>query len=272
MSYILDALRKAERDRNLGRVPTLEDVTQAPPSHAAEPLRPGRLLAVAACVLGLLVLIYLVYAYLRQTPPPPAPAMPTPPAAELVTAPIPAPIEAPAPEAAAPDEGQPALDPDTQLSSLDELMDGEEPAAAFEEASEIAAAEGEAAEDFFMTPEEAIAAGDTAPLEADPDPRPQPMPEQPAVNNAPAGVPAPKVASGPILLRDMPSDYRSAFPQLRVDVHVYDADRARRWALINGKKYLEGSTLAEGPRVAQITAEGIVFDYRGMTTLFPLNR
>ena len=73
-------------------------------------------------------------------------------------------------------------------------------------------------------------------------------------------------------LRDMPSDYRGAFPELRVDVHVYDDNPARRWALVNGKKAVEGTTLAEGPTVAEIVPDGIVFDFRGRKSMFSLKR
>ncbi len=120
-----------------------------------------------------------------------------------------------------------------------------------------------------------------APAAAPSRAKPAPAPAAPAVvESAPAAVvdaPAPEpeaaAAVGDVpLLRDMPSDYRGAFPELSVDVHVYHEEPARRWALINGKKAVEGSTLAEGPTISEIRPDGIVFDFRGRPTLFPLGR
>lgn len=273
MSYILDALRKAERERNLGRVPTLEDVTQAPFARAAPSPARGRLLF-AALILGLLLLAYLSYVYFR-----PGPAIsvdPLVPAATIApvqqTAPASAEESASSPRAPA-DEADTALDPDTELSALDQLMEDEPPPRTLARISRTREPAGQAEEEFFEIQ------ADPAPVATMvPDSIPKPpvaalavsVPVPPPAATPP--VPVPAAPTGPVLLRDMASDYRSTFPPIRIDVHVHDADPARRWMLINGKKYLEGSVLAEGPRVVQITAEGTVFDYRGRQVLIPLNR
>ncbi|TDU25874.1 general secretion pathway protein B [Panacagrimonas perspica] len=262
MSYILDALRKAERDRNLGRTPSLGDVT-SPSARAPVSSGPSRrVLALIGLVLGMLALAILLW--------PPAPEVATPPpviaAAPPAAAPVPAPA-APPPEetvvAAQNFPEEPAADPtvgaDVAAESIDDLMDD---------------------------------AGAEAPLDANelpPDPGVAVAAKPPAVTRTPAvpAEPAPKpavVAEAPApeseavpsdgipLLRDMPSDYRGAFPELRVDVHVYDDDPERRWTLINGKKAVEGSTLPEGPTISEIRPDGIVFDFRGQASLFPLGR
>ncbi|HEX9139361.1 MAG TPA: general secretion pathway protein GspB [Steroidobacteraceae bacterium] len=52
-------------------------------------------------------------------------------------------------------------------------------------------------------------------------------------------------------------------PALRLDLHVYSADRADRYALINMHKVREGDTLPEGPRVQQITRDAVILNYQG---------
>lgn len=58
-------------------------------------------------------------------------------------------------------------------------------------------------------------------------------------------------------------------PELRLDLHVYSAKKAERFAFINSKKYTEGQTLNEGPLLEQITNEGVVLSYRGQRFLVP---
>lgn len=267
MSYILDALRKAEKDRNLGRPPSLGDVTsttaRAPAAHG--PSR--RVLALIALVLGMLVMAMLLW--------PSAPQVAAPPAVPAIApAPVPAPVAA-TPEPTTdttiamqplPDERtvDPTVGADVAAESIDDLMD--------DQARALSAEEPE-----LPLEEDVPAAPAAAPSRA----KAAPAPAAPAVvESAPAAVvdtPAPEPEAAAAvddvpLLRDMPSDYRGAFPELSVDVHVYHEEPARRWALINGKKAVEGSTLAEGPTISEIRPDGIVFDFRGRPTLFPLGR
>src|SRR3546814_12272962 len=70
----------------------------------------------------------------------------------------------------------------------------------------------------------------------------------------------------------MPIRYREQFPVRTLDVHVYDPDPAKRWVMIDGKRYREGDTLASGPQIAQIIESGVVFDYQGAQDLLPVRR
>ncbi len=73
-------------------------------------------------------------------------------------------------------------------------------------------------------------------------------------------------------LRDMPAAYRSQFPSLTIQVHVYDPEPQRRWVLIDGLRYGEGSTLAAGPELVSIETDGIVLAFRGENIWWPLQR
>ena len=73
-------------------------------------------------------------------------------------------------------------------------------------------------------------------------------------------------------LRDMPANYRAEFPPLSVDVHVYNADPARRFVLVNGKRYVEGTALAEGPRIVEIVSDGMVVEWRSERIVYAISR
>lgn len=97
-----------------------------------------------------------------------------------------------------------------------------------------------------------------------------PATDRPAATTA--EVPPAAAPVGLRRLKDMPAAYRAEFPPLSVDVHVYNADPQRRFVLVNGKRYREGDPLAEGPRIAEIVADGLVVDWRNERVLYTLNR
>lgn len=250
MSLILDALRKAERERNLGHAPTLADVTQTPPK-AAPPVQAQhrRVQVLAAIVLLLLVLTVVLWA--RTEPVPSAPAT-----REVVVAESAPPAYEPVFE---PESDGQYLDPDQAMTdpeygegpqSLDELI---EPRGV----SSVASAKP-AAEDLYVPPE---------PYEIEIPAEVPATPESPIETPA-AAIELPAVRN----LREMPSTYRANFPTLRIEVHVHNADPAKRWFLLGGTRFVEGVDLPEGPRVVEITPKGVIFNYRGETVLYPLDR
>lgn len=249
MSYILDALRKAERDRNLGKTPSLEDVTHAP-IGAGTPDRSRRLMALAALVLGLLVLAVML------RPSAPSVVTASPPASVVATAALPA---AEVVIASSPPSPQPAAE---QSPTTVEML------------AENPTSESVSMDDLLDAPGDvALAPPTAAPVELPGEPSEVPVQEVPAaVQEEPESLPEPGDASAYKFLREMPADYRAAFASLRVDVHVYDVDPERRWVLIDGNKYVENATLPQGARVVEITPEGVAFEFRGQTALLPLNR
>jgi general secretion pathway protein B len=69
---------------------------------------------------------------------------------------------------------------------------------------------------------------------------------------------------------DLPETSRASLSQYEVNVHVFDDDPARRFVLINMDKYKEGDRIANnGPLVQEITAEGVVVDYGSGSALLP---
>ena len=71
-------------------------------------------------------------------------------------------------------------------------------------------------------------------------------------------------------LRELPEGTRANLKQYEVNVHVFDDDPIRRFVLINMNKYKEGDRIINnGPLVEQITANGVVVDYGNGRALLP---
>jgi general secretion pathway protein B len=60
-----------------------------------------------------------------------------------------------------------------------------------------------------------------------------------------------------------------ALPELHLDVHVYATRPADRFVYINMHKYREGSALPEGPTVERIRRDGVVLNYQGLRFILP---
>jgi general secretion pathway protein B len=61
----------------------------------------------------------------------------------------------------------------------------------------------------------------------------------------------------------------TSLPELHLDIHVTSQNPAERFVFVNMRKYLEGETLKEGPSVERITSEGVVLNQRGLRFLLP---
>jgi general secretion pathway protein B len=60
-----------------------------------------------------------------------------------------------------------------------------------------------------------------------------------------------------------------ALPEMHLDVHVYATHAPDRFVYINMRKYHEGSTLQEGPTLERIRRDGVVLSYHGLRFLLP---
>jgi general secretion pathway protein B len=285
MSLILDALKRAERERHAERSAALEDLSHGAPARPRR--RWGRWL-----VLGVLVVVVgAVAVSIARRPKPtatqvvnkpaapaprPAPPSQTPPQAQPQVAP---PVVTPTPAPAQPPTQQviqarpaPAIVPGTEgVASLDDLTPESDvelvPAPS-------APAPAQAAPPPELTtepaePAEASVADTEAeePVEAEAPPPKTAAATQPA----PRAIPPALTQKAPARkLREMPPDYRADFPALTVEVHVFEP--RRRFVMINGRRYRDGERLAEGPQIVEIVRDGIVMDYRGERVLVPLTR
>jgi general secretion pathway protein B len=77
--------------------------------------------------------------------------------------------------------------------------------------------------------------------------------------------------SGYTLYQDAAVAPGANLPQLRLDLHVYAAKPQDRFALINMHRLHEGDSLPEGVRVESITPDGVVMSHNGSKFFLPRN-
>ncbi len=278
MSLILDALKRAERERKAHANPVLAELAHTPGASAPARRHWRNYLRSGGIALLVLIAGLLSWTMLRDRPRP---------VREAVTA-----AETPAPAATA---SAPVVIPGTEaVASLDDLSD--ESAEEMEAESGLRPALPETTTPTPVLPQPALpraetpsatpsaSAGDnvstppaagTAPAATPPEPTPADDGASASLPKAPAAKEIPSVLTQPApmrKLREMPPDYRADFPALSVEVHVYERETARRMVMINGRRYHEGDRLAEGPLVVEIVGEGIVFEHRGEKVLYTLGR
>lgn len=70
-------------------------------------------------------------------------------------------------------------------------------------------------------------------------------------------------------IHEVRADGRVTLPELHVDIHVYSEVPEDRFVFINMNKHTEGSRLAEGPLVEEITTDGVVLNQNGTLFLVP---
>jgi len=58
-------------------------------------------------------------------------------------------------------------------------------------------------------------------------------------------------------------------PAMHLDIHVFSINAAERFVFINMKKYAEGQTLKEGPTLEHVTPDGAVLRYQDHQFLLP---
>ena len=65
------------------------------------------------------------------------------------------------------------------------------------------------------------------------------------------------------LLEQMPLEFQHALPPLAVTIHVYAPDPKQRILFINNREYHQGSQIAGDIRVEKIVPDGVVLSYQG---------
>lgn len=280
MSYVLDALRRADAERQRGSVPDLH--AQPLPTLAGSQALPARRraarLAISAAI-GLVVLAALagLASWWSTRSAPPADHRVT-----VATAPGPAgppgsvpPATTPAP--AAP-PGLPA-GPDASPAALPPTAAPASPAVAAPAGPVIATLPPIPAAPASAPPTERLpAAPAPAPVAAPPRPTPtptptpapsSPLPGAPGAPVAPAAPPAMPAAAMPApparlpQLADLPEATRRALPALSFGGAMDSPLPANRMLIVNGQVFREGDTLAPGLTLQGIRLRGAVLDYRG---------
>lgn len=275
MSYILDALKKADQERMSGDVPDLESV------HANSHVKSG----IPRWIWGVLVLLIVNGVLLAVLldgndavqPQQPTvatatqPVSPVPPAGMSQMPVIPTPV---VPEPVAP---EPVISGSVVMPTDSPVVVAEQPKA------ELARPAVEfATEPLTSTGIEFFRSADTAQPVAEPvspsveistvPPLSTPIP---VINSRPVVMPPPTVRqetgrqaagrqqTGVAYWAELPLDYRAGFELPQLDVHVYSAVPSKRFILVNLRKYREGDELPGGIALDEILSEGLLLTYEG---------
>ncbi|HEY4367958.1 MAG TPA: general secretion pathway protein GspB [Steroidobacteraceae bacterium] len=259
MSFILDALKKSENERQRTIGPSLADA----PARIPQSERPWWAVAVAALLVINLGVLIVVLVRNHST------AVPT---------------EAPAPVASAPAQAAaPATAPPTQaMQSSTQRPQQEQPPtnpavrSLAEEAGSYNEPYRDPVEDAEVNPPETAASSGLAGASNVPQGPPIVRPiDAPAVapldsRSTPPSRAAASSASNEILptLNSLAAGGTS-LPDLHLDIHVYSDKPPERFVFVNMKKYVEGQTLSEGPSVERITPDGVILNQQGLRFLLP---
>jgi general secretion pathway protein B len=250
MSFILDALKKSESDRQRQNGPALFEVKVAPPRTRL----PLWALAIAALlVVNLAIVMWMVLRHpARAAAEEGLAGVATPAVAHPATAAAPAATPAPAPT--------PAVAPSVVAAAAPVTAAPTVPAAPLTTAARASGAGAGAAS--AETP------GTTGTSEeSNPDDY-APAQEHPAAqalgNHVKRGT-----AEGVPLYQDAAGTPGTQIPQLRLDLHVFAERPQERFVMINMHKLREGDTLPEGVHVDSITPDGAILSYKGSRFLLP---
>lgn len=258
MSFILDALRKSEHERQRQTGPALAEVAVAAPKPKSNRWAPA---AIALLLVNLVAIGVLLLFKARDEPEAAASdaaAVAAPTAAPVATAGAPAATAPPptaeasvtqalqqAPVTAPPPMLRPAEPPPvgSTRNSLEQEMSGSMPP--MEREAAIAAATPPAGPAAVAPARRGSVVYETLP-EAEPT----------------AAYAAPQ-ASPSNLPRADDMAARGALPELRLELHVWSTKPQERFVFVNGRRYREGDATAEGATVEEITREGVIMNSGG---------
>jgi general secretion pathway protein B len=292
MSLILEALRKSEQQRRLGETPTLAtDSAWATRRWHGAATRGARWPWI---VLALLLVAGGAAAWWLLPRGSETPAVPAPGAEAAVSTGTGDPAPAPAP-AAIPVDPQPqatiaappvAIDPMpapvVAVPPASELPGG--PAVRLEaptpspdgEYPEVPAPADRVASTEPAMPADAPATATSAQIPAAPAIAPPPVAE-PTPASPPESPPAPTSAApamqstgGDVLpVYALSLAIRQSLPPLKLSMHVWNADPARRFVILGDTRATEGENAADDLRIVEIRRDGVVLDFRGTQFLLP---
>lgn len=231
MSYILDALRKAEHERQRGQVP---NPLASPPWSPAS--RHSRWLWLGAGIGLSGNIALLVYLLLRpQSAPEPTPVLtPAPMAVAPGPVAVPAPIIAPK---------EPGITPLPVAPVSPSSTAAAKPLASPSLTPERAPSKAPASTSLSATRAPTTVGRERR---REPAPIPKPTAGGPSVTFGP---------EPPPLLEMLPASARRGLPA-KLDIHVYSPDADKRFVVFNGQRYREGESIGEGAVLETVTPGG----------------
>ncbi len=253
MSFILDALKKSEIERQRQAIPGLMDSRPVPPRARFPPWAAALIVLLAVNLVVLAVVLTRssrmhgraddrTPALAAASPAAPSPAAPSPAIASPAARPR---SPAASPAAAAGDHFSPMDPPPADAAPVyaPEIPPEQGAVAPLGEGPRLVAGRSGSS----SVPHHAVRLPDPVLNEADDKSGEEVLPSISEIN-----------LTGP-----------QALPELHLDVHVYATKPAERFVYINMRKYREGATLAEGPVLERIRRDGVVLNYNGLRFVLP---
>lgn len=258
MSHILDALRRAEDERRLGKPPDRGMIAGPLRGRSSTPRNKGWLIVIGFLVLGGTgAAAYALYArHAADTED-----------AVVATQPSPASVSAadPEPEALAETPGPQTAPAPAAPDALQE--DPERPERAPLPRAQLA--DAERIEDM------------DALFDTETPPRPMPStPEAPATSLQPRDVmagdtgtpePKPRAESG-AETSELPDARTAGMPDFTIQVHAWAPEAEQRFIRVDGRRLSEGDRLPNDARIERITRDGMVLEWRDQRVLRRLGR
>jgi len=269
MSILLDALKKSEEQRQLGKVPGIHSPVEGPPPDGAGRRRWILWLLVFG---SMLIVTWTAWRQFGPTDPQPVSA---PESVQRAATPSGVAGEADATDPPPPSEIEahsgaiaPGRSPVEELPSSDEAVGLELTARPAKGSQQGEPRKSQVNKSFtaYETPPEAVAAGPVAeqqvpaPTTAK-DTQADPSKESVADRQKTPGPAEPRVTE-PISFWELPQSVRDGLPELRITVLVFAERPEDRFLLIGGQRMVEKDEYQPGVVLDEIRRDGAVFLYR----------
>lgn len=300
MSYILEALKRSQRERALGRVPTLGSALPLDPEPP--PANPWLVTSLGLALVAVLLGLYAAFgqrwfpgpepvppgpAETQVQPTPATPAIPVPPTPSVVAAspvpPSPAPAPTPLPAGLAATAGAAPLEPGPPPVALLPAVEPELPL----DLSHVEVAPRESTPTPTPAPIPAPTMADKPPSipeelrlqveafkrqvrkeDAATPSRPPVGPPTPVARAAPPEAEPPASPGAPARptpgdASQLPERVQDRLPPRQLTVHVFAETPARRFVILNGQRLKEGQRAPDGLLLKEIRPDGVILDYEG---------
>ncbi len=85
---------------------------------------------------------------------------------------------------------------------------------------------------------------------------------------ATTAAPAAPAGAGLKLIWELPLSTRRSLPEIKLSMHVFAAEPAQRFVIVNDERRAEGDDF-DGLKLIEIRTDGVVFEHEGVRFLYP---